>query len=136
MMESVRPYEQAVSGLAPSLRGRLLTLPHSVVAQAQELRLLLGQPPILRACNRSQCYRNLAPVTAQELSQSLLTLSGQALHTHQMEIAQGFLTLPGDTGRDLRPLRSTMQREERLTCGRSTRLSCVSQGLFPERLIR
>ena len=95
MMESVRPYEQAVSGLAPSLRGRLLTLPHSVVAQAQELRLLLGQPPILRACNRSQCYRNLAPVTAQELSQSLLTLSGQALHTHQMEIAQGFLTLPG-----------------------------------------
>lgn len=55
MMESVRPYEQAVSGLAPSLRGRLLTLPRSVVAQAQELRLLLGQPPILRACNRSQC---------------------------------------------------------------------------------
>ena len=53
MMESVRPYEQAVSGLAPGLRGRLLTLPHSVVAQAQELRLLLGQPPILRACNRS-----------------------------------------------------------------------------------
>lgn len=49
MMESVRPYEQAVSGLAPGLRGRLLTLPHSVVAQAQELRLLLGQPPILRA---------------------------------------------------------------------------------------
>ncbi len=90
-----RPYEQAVAGLAPSLRGRLMTLPTVVTSDAQELRLLLGQPPILRACNRSRCYRDLAPVTAQELSQSLLTLSGQALHTHQAEIAQGFLTLPG-----------------------------------------
>lgn len=44
MMESVRPYEQAVSGLAPGLRGRLLTLPHSVVAQAQELRLRWDSP--------------------------------------------------------------------------------------------
>ena len=95
MKEETRPYEQAVSGLAPSLRERLLALPVELTAQAQELRLLAGRHPVLRSGNVSRCLQELPVVTAQELSQSLLTLSGQALQTHQAEIAQGFLTIPG-----------------------------------------
>lgn len=88
------PFWEAISFLPETLRQSLATVPPYLQETAQELRFLAGQPIRLRAGNRVELLP-LPPVDPAVLAESLLTLSGQALHTHQADLARGFVTVPG-----------------------------------------
>ncbi len=88
-------FNQAVASLSENIKKKLSGLPDALCENAQELRLIAGACPQLRVNNRSVALRDWPPVTAQELAQCYITLCGQAVHSHQRELAQGYLTLPG-----------------------------------------
>ena len=88
-------FNQAVASLSENIKKKLLGLPDALCENAQELRLITGACPQLRVNNRSIILRDWPPITAQELAQCYIALCGQAVHSHQRELAQGYLTLPG-----------------------------------------
>lgn len=97
-------YYQAVGALPAWLAQPLMQLPASVAARVQEVRLrtgcgvsltvdgvqtpasqLEGCPPAVRALRLDQ----------GQLERSLYTLCGGAVHAHQAELAEGYITAPG-----------------------------------------
>lgn len=88
-------FTQAVASLSDVFKKRLSGLPDTLCENAQELRLIAGACPQLRVNNRSITLRDWPPVTEQELAQCYISLCGQAVHSHQRELAQGYLTLAG-----------------------------------------
>lgn len=94
MLSGRAAFIQAVASLSENLRTRLSVLPDALCVNAQELRLVAGASPQLRVNNRSIAL-DWPPVTEQELAQCYISLCGQAVHSHQRELAQGYLTLAG-----------------------------------------
>ncbi|WMJ84246.1 hypothetical protein ACS3UN_08200 [Oscillospiraceae bacterium LTW-04] len=88
-------FMQAVASLSDVYKKRLSHLPDALCENAQELRLIAGACPQLRVNNSSIVLRDWPPVTEQELAQCYISLCGQAVHSHQRELAQGYLTLVG-----------------------------------------
>ncbi len=95
MLTGRAAFDQAVASLSENIKRRLSGLPNTLCENAQELRLIAGCCPQLRVNNRNITLRDWPPITAQELAQCYITLCGQAVHSHQRELAQGYLTLPG-----------------------------------------
>ncbi len=95
MLTGRAAFHQAVSSLSEDIKSRLAQLPDTLCENAQELRLIAGCPPQLRANNRSVMLRDWPPITEAQLSRCYIALCGQAVHSHQRELAQGYLTLPG-----------------------------------------
>lgn len=97
------PYLQAVQRLGDPWGPRLAALEETVRQQVREVRLTRGQPPLfvcgqgtspaweLGAAEAELCR----PVTPAQLEGILQALCGWAVHTHQEEIRQGFVSLPG-----------------------------------------
>lgn len=95
MLSGRAAFMQAVASLSDGLKKRLSALPDVLCDSAQELRLIAGACPQLRVNNRSIALRDWPPVTEAELAQCYISLCGQAVHSHQRELAQGYLTLAG-----------------------------------------
>ncbi len=95
MLSGRAAFMQAVASLSENLKTKLSGLPDALCANAQELRLIAGACPQLRVNNRSVTLCDWPPVTEQELAQCYISLCGQAVHSHQRELAQGYLTLAG-----------------------------------------
>ncbi|HWP52406.1 MAG TPA: ATPase, T2SS/T4P/T4SS family [Clostridia bacterium] len=95
MLSGRAAFMQAVASLSENYRKRLSALPDTLCENAQELRLIMGACPQLRVNNRALTLRDWLPITEQELSQCYVSLCGQAVHSHQRELAQGYLTLAG-----------------------------------------
>lgn len=94
MRRDAQCYHEAVLGLCTTLRARLLSLDEDRMAQVRELRLISGCAPMANI-GGTLCEIAQQAVTAQELQQSLISLCGHAVHTHQRELAQGYLSLKG-----------------------------------------
>lgn len=95
MLSGRAAFMQAIASLSDIYKKRLSLLPDSVCENVQELRLISGSCPQLRVNNNSIILRDWTPITEQELAQCYISLCGQAVHSHQRELAQGYLTLPG-----------------------------------------
>ena len=97
-------YQQAVQALPPFLSGPLARVGPQTAQQVHEVRLRAECPVWMnlsgRLCPAGQlpgCPEELARLrpTRDQLEEALYTLCGKSVHTHQAELAQGYLTLPG-----------------------------------------
>ena len=97
-------YQQAVQALPPFLSGPLARVGPRTAQQVHEVRLRAECPVWMnlsgRLCPAGQlpgCPEELARLrpTRDQLEEALYTLCGKSVHTHQAELAQGYLTLPG-----------------------------------------
>ena len=97
-------YYQAVRALPTWLAEPLLHVPPTLAARIHELRLRTGCGVVLTLAGR-QCAAETLPdcpaalrglrLTAIQMEEIFHTLCGGSVHTHQAELAQGFLTAPG-----------------------------------------
>ncbi len=86
-------YLEAIAGLCPPLRFRLQKRDASCAERTFEIRLMADVPPLLNIAGKMERWGS--PVTKQELEESLIFLCQRSVHTHQWELSQGFLSLPG-----------------------------------------
>ena len=97
-------YYQAVRALPTWLAEPLLHIPPTLAGRIHELRLRTGCGIVLTLAGR-QCAAETLPdcpaalrglrLTALQMEEIFHTLCGGSVHTHQAELAQGFLTAPG-----------------------------------------
>lgn len=97
-------YYQAVRALPTWLAEPLLHIPPTLAARIHELRLRTGCGVVLTLAGR-QCTAETLPdcpaalrglrLTALQMEEIFHTLCGGSVHTHQAELARGFLTAPG-----------------------------------------
>lgn len=95
MLSGRAAFLQATASLSENVKTGLKNLSDELCNNAQELRLIEGSYPQIRAGNRNVVLRDLPPVTKQDLSQCYISLCGHAVHSHQRELAQGYITLVG-----------------------------------------
>ena len=95
-------YYQVVQALPQWLARPLGQLPSEDAETVHELRLRLGCAPQFTVRGRSCTPTQLAPelnalqtmqLTPLQMEEILFTLCGGSVHTHQTEIAQGYVTL-------------------------------------------
>lgn len=95
-------YYQVVQTLPQWLARPLGQLPSEDAETVHELRLRLGCAPQFTVRGRSCTPTQLAPelnalqtmqLTPLQMEEILFTLCGSSVHTHQIEIAQGYVTL-------------------------------------------
>lgn len=97
-------YYQAVRALPTWLAEPLLHVPPTLAGRIHELRLRTGCGIVLTLAGR-QCAAETLPdcpaalrglrLTALQMEEIFHTLCGGSVHTHQAELARGFLTAPG-----------------------------------------
>ena len=97
-------YYQAVRALPTWLAEPLLHIPPTLAGRIHELRLRTGCGIVLTLAGR-QCAAETLPdcpaalrglrLTALQMEEIFHTLCGGSVHTHQAELARGFLTAPG-----------------------------------------
>ena len=94
-------YYQVVQSLPSWLARPLLDMPSALAPDVQELRLRVGCAPAFTmrgaVCTPQETARELASLqrmllTPQQMEEILFTLCGGSVHTHQTEIAQGYVT--------------------------------------------
>ncbi len=99
-------FDSAIQSLPESLRGSLGLLPKLVKATATEVRLRVDQPlglvcagrllfPDRRGQASNHPMKTSLILSRKDLQDSFLSLSGWAVHTHQKELAQGYLSIKG-----------------------------------------
>lgn len=103
-------YYQVVQALPQWLARPLGQLPSEDAETVHELRLRLGCAPQFTVQGCSCTPTQLAPelnalqtmqLTPLQMEEILFTLCGGSVHTHQTEIAQGYVTLEMDVGQGL-----------------------------------
>ena len=96
-------YYQMVQSLPSWLARQLMDMPSALAPDVQELRLRVGCAPAFTmrgaVCTPQETARELASLqrmllTPQQMEEILFTLCGGSVHTHQTEIAQGYVTGP------------------------------------------
>lgn len=102
----ISPFRQAVSSLPDRLQALLLAVPLWEQDKITEIRLYAGQPVTLFK-NRDVSFlqhggalsaaaeEGCPKLTQQDVEECFRTLCGYSVHSHQEEICQGFLSLPG-----------------------------------------
>ena len=95
-------YYQVVQSLPSWLARPLLEMPSDIAPKVHELRLRAGCIPLFTVCGvlatPQELARELKPLeslflTSAHMEEILFTLCGGSVHTHQTEIAQGYVTL-------------------------------------------
>lgn len=97
-------YKQAVKALPGFLADPLGAVKPEIASRVHEVRLRVGCPVWLNIvgalCSTQQlpgCPAELQTLrpTQTQMEETLYTLCGGSVHTHQNELAEGYLTLPG-----------------------------------------
>ena len=95
-------YDQVIQALPSWLARPLLELPSTLAPQVQEVRLRVGCTPMLTVRGAVYAPQKLGRegkalqtlrLTPPQMEEILFTLCGGSVHTHQTEIAQGYVTL-------------------------------------------
>ncbi len=120
-------YDQVIQALPSWLARPLLELPSTLAPQVQEVRLRVGCTPMFTVRGAVYAPQELGRegkalqtlrLTPPQMEEILFTLCGGSVHTHQTEIAQGYVTLcvrvPGRSGRAV-----FCRRRNRASCCRS-----------------
>lgn len=99
-------FYEAAKALGERLFGLLLQVPGETAARVQEIRLRVGQPMALHTGTehlfldrQGGCHpsppNSAYLVSKADLFECFRTLCGYSIHTHQHEIARGYISLPG-----------------------------------------
>lgn len=105
-MQSDPRFLEAIDGLITSLQAKLALVPPHMTHQVHEIRLRLGSPIALSTGGKMMFLgkdgmlrvrpdAHCAIATQSEMEASFVSLCGYAVHTHQEEINQGFISLKG-----------------------------------------
>lgn len=95
-------YDQVIQALPSWLARPLLELPSTLAPQVQEVRLRVGCTPMFTVRGAVYAPQKLGRegkalqtlrLTPPQMEEILFTLCGGSVHTHQTEIAQGYVTL-------------------------------------------
>lgn len=95
-------YDQVIQTLPSWLARPLLELPSTLAPQVQEVRLRVGCTPMFTVRGAVYAPQELGRegkalqtlrLTPSQMEEILFTLCGGSVHTHQTEIAQGYVTL-------------------------------------------
>lgn len=92
-------YYRAIQSLPSWLSRPLAELPVELAEQVHEIRLRVGCPVqmtisgVLCTSARIPALRQIV-LTQLQMDEIFLTLCGGSVHTHQAEVAQGYVTLP------------------------------------------
>ena len=95
-------YDQVIQALPSWLARPLLELPSTLAPQVQEVRLRVGCTPMFTVRGAVYAPQELGGegkalqtlrLTPPQMEEILFTLCGGSVHTHQTEIAQGYVTL-------------------------------------------
>ena len=95
-------YDQVIQTLPSWLARPLLELPSTLALQVQEVRLRVGCTPMFtvrgavyapQELGREGKALQMLRLTPPQMEEILFTLCGGSVHTHQTEIAQGYVTL-------------------------------------------
>ena len=95
-------YDQVIQALPSWLARPLLELPSTLAPQVQEVRLRVGCTPMFTVRGAVYASQELGRegkalqtlrLTPPQMEEILFTLCGGSVHTHQTEIAQGYVTL-------------------------------------------
>ena len=95
-------YDQVIQALPSWLARPLLELPSTLAPQVQEVRLRVGCTPMFTVRGAVYAPQELGRegealqtlrLTPPQMEEILFTLCGGSVHTHQTEIAQGYVTL-------------------------------------------
>lgn len=98
-------FDQAVASLSPFLREELAHVPKTAKQMAQEIRLRMGAPIAITCPGQtwflgrngelhnvpSQGYR----VSKSDIADSIVSMCGHSVHSHQHEMQNGYITLHG-----------------------------------------
>ena len=79
--------------LTEALRASLFALGPEIAKGATDLRLRVGQPPLL--CGQADVRLASVPLSAVEVRMMVDAMLGHAAHARQEELRQGFVTLEG-----------------------------------------
>lgn len=102
-----KPYDGAISHLCPNMQEVLAKVPESVKQEASEIRLRAGRPVAITVRDASLFIQRTGSVcrmdggehllvaTPKDLEESFHILCDYSVHSHQNEIRNGFLPLPG-----------------------------------------
>lgn len=85
-------YRQAIACLPPPRAEALARL--DGCGEVEEIRLRAGQPPAVRTA-QGECETDGAPVTAQELRETLSRAARYSVHSYAESLRHGFVTLDG-----------------------------------------
>ncbi|MDR2909317.1 MAG: stage III sporulation protein AA [Oscillospiraceae bacterium] len=98
-------FNQAIESLPARLRDILAALPDSVKASASEVRLRAERPLMLTSPGQNWFVDSFARlhnipaacvlVTPEEIEEAILAMCAYSVHSHQNEMAKGFISLKG-----------------------------------------
>ncbi len=93
----MQEYNNILQHLPLSLSSYLCAVPQSIQARVVELRLRIGKPPMLVTTSESIEPIKYIPTIVDNklLQETLLCITNRALHSKQMELAKGYVTMPG-----------------------------------------
>lgn len=106
VQESVNKYNEAVTALGDSLYNPLMSVPEVLKSSANEIRLKIGAPVILRTSgklffideNGKICENGLETckrLKKADIEESFVKLCEYSVYSHQNDIANGFITIKG-----------------------------------------
>lgn len=84
----------AAEKLSEPMRTRLITAAENRIENIREIRLIEGVPLQIMAENRIVTLGG-ERLTSEQLAESLISLCENSVHSHQRELAQGYITIKG-----------------------------------------
>ncbi len=98
MIQSVTPFETAITPLCTRIKQILSALPLSTQQTVNEIRLRVGRPVTLHMATQTRLLRECGePVIAQknDIEESYRRICDFSVYSHQEEIRQGYITVCG-----------------------------------------
>jgi len=94
MPEGKSDFDSAAEFLPLRIRDRLKNIPDDLKTNATEIRLNLGTQIHILASGKLFSIGGAA-VSKRELEESMITLTENSFHSHQQELKEGFISIPG-----------------------------------------
>jgi len=94
MLKGQAVFKEAISGLESDIKIRLDTLDDEIKSSCREIRLLEGYPPQIMINNRL-IELDGSEISMSQLNKCMISLCDYSVHSHQKELARGFLSLKG-----------------------------------------
>ena len=88
-------YKSIIKFLPDGLMREAEEVFHKFGGQINEIRLRVGRPAVVMLTDQIIFLRNNTPLTTDEIQNSFEKICGYSVYSHQNELSNGFITLPG-----------------------------------------
>ena len=94
-MSNTRDYHPVTACLPEGLMPEAARLLKDYGEKVNEIRLRVGRPAVAMLTDGHEFMRSEKPVSAEEIQSCFEKVCGYSVYSHQKELEQGFVTLPG-----------------------------------------